>query len=71
MVQTYALEAYKINKTGDLQIRWTQVQEYLLQPLGKVPTTHTPKHPHGGMLKKERKVLKPLENRQNLRLFAE
>ena len=26
--------------------------------LGKVPTTHTPKHPHGGMLKKGEKGVK-------------
>ena len=62
MVQTYALEAYKINKPDDLQIRWTQVQEYLLQHPWECPNDTYPKT----STKKERNVDKTLENRQSL-----
>ena len=56
MVQTYALEAYKINKTGDLQIRWTQVQEYLFQHPWECPNDTCPKTSTWWNVKKERKV---------------
>ena len=67
MVQTYALEAYKINKTGDLQIRWTQVKEYLLQHPWESPDDTYPKTSTWWNTKKgERK-----KNRLSHRIFAE
>ena len=58
MVQTYALEAYKINKTGDLQIRWTQVQEFLLQHPWGSPNDSYPKTSTWWNVKKGEKGVK-------------
>ena len=58
MVQTYALEAYKINKTGDLQIRWTQVQEFLLQHPWGSPNDPYPKTSTWWNVKKGEKGVK-------------
>jgi len=58
MVQTYALEAYKINKTGDLQIRWTQVKEYLLQHPWESPSDTYPKTSTWWNVKKGEKGVK-------------